>query len=118
MEGKTVELGGSYAKLGDKISGEGLSDMTVSYETLERPPAHANCRCTIAPVLKPFKSMKLTKSEKDVIKMKKENKLKNDDVKEMVECACEEHKKETKKIIEQKTEVDILLDNLENELLN
>ena len=118
LEGATVELGGSYAKLGDKISGEGLSDMTVSYETLERPPAHANCRCTIAPVLKPLKSMKLTKSEKDVIKMKKENKLKNDDVKEMVECACEEHKKETKKIIEQKNEVDILLDNLENELLN
>jgi SPP1 gp7 family putative phage head morphogenesis protein len=54
MEGKTVPLDDEFLPLGDSVDytdeeGEEQS-YPISYDTIETPPLHPNCRCTILPV--------------------------------------------------------------------
>lgn len=50
MDGKTVAVGQPFAALGETIEAADGSQY-ISYETVEVPPVHPNCRCTILPIL-------------------------------------------------------------------
>ena len=52
MNGKIVELGGRYFNKGDEMEGEDGSTLKLTYEHIEQPPLHSNCRCVLLPVLK------------------------------------------------------------------
>lgn len=52
MDGKTIELEKSFFDKGDKftVRGDGKNQtMKFNYETVEAPPLHSLCRCTISP---------------------------------------------------------------------
>jgi hypothetical protein len=50
FNGKTVKLDGAFAEKDVPIELPDGGLYVPDYETIEVPPAHANCRCTIAPV--------------------------------------------------------------------
>lgn len=50
MNGKIFGLSDSFSQIGQEIEGEDGGLMAVSYENIENPPLHPNCRCTILPV--------------------------------------------------------------------
>ena len=91
FEGKIVGLGNSFAKKGDVIGGAGVPDIDLSYETIQNPPLHVSCACDLVPVLIPLKGMKLTKADKNVIRLKKESIQKDNEYKEELEHICKEH---------------------------
>ena len=51
MNGKTVNLGDRFFSKGDSLDVGGKL-LNFNYESIERPPLHANCRCTLLPVIK------------------------------------------------------------------
>lgn len=51
MNGKTVALGYSFFEVGQTVAGEEGGEYAVTYDTVFYPPLHANCRCTIIPVI-------------------------------------------------------------------
>lgn len=51
MNGKIVNLGGSFFEVGQNVTGEEGGEYAVTYDTVFFPPLHPNCRCTIVPVI-------------------------------------------------------------------
>lgn len=51
MDGKTVAIGQPFASIGDVIEAEDGSQYKIAYETVEVPPIHPSCRCTVIPKL-------------------------------------------------------------------
>ena len=72
FQGKTTQLGSTFAKMGDTISGTDVDDSVVDYEDIEHPPLHVNCRCDIVPVLSSRRDY-LDNATKELLKMKKSN---------------------------------------------
>jgi SPP1 gp7 family putative phage head morphogenesis protein len=52
MDGKTVSLKGTYFKLGEEFEGDEGDTLKFDFESIQGPPLHPNCRCTLLPVLK------------------------------------------------------------------
>jgi len=52
MDGKTIDLGGTYFELGQEADGVDGGKMPMNYETVQRPPLHPNCHCDEEPVLR------------------------------------------------------------------
>lgn len=46
LDGKTIDLGDSFFKKGDTIG-----DLVLDYGDVDYPPLHANCRCTVVPIV-------------------------------------------------------------------
>ena len=74
MDGKVLDLGESYFDKGDKINGKDDDgkrvSITAGLTSVEAPPLHPNCRCTLIPVLKskkaaPKKSKRLSTKVQD-----------------------------------------------------
>lgn len=71
FDGKTIPLDDAFVQLGETYtvgSGEDAYDVTNDYDTIEEPPLHPNCRCTIIPVKggdKSFKSGNVPKKDFD-----------------------------------------------------
>lgn len=54
MNGKRIDLGGTYFDLGQSLEVEGAGTMSFTYETVQRPPLHPRCRCDeLAVVINP-----------------------------------------------------------------
>lgn len=51
LDGKSVKLGDSFFDKGDRHVGADGSELDLDYETIEHPPLHPNCRCTIVPIV-------------------------------------------------------------------
>lgn len=45
LDGKTIDLGESWFKQGERIG-----DISLDYGDVDYPPLHANCRCTVVPI--------------------------------------------------------------------
>lgn len=70
FDGKSIPLDDAFVQLGETYTvgeGEEASDVTNDYDTIEEPPLHPNCRCTIIPVRgdKSFKSGSVPKKDYD-----------------------------------------------------
>lgn len=51
MNGKIIGLGDSWFDRGTALAGNQGGTLNLDYETVERPPLHPNCRCTLVPVV-------------------------------------------------------------------
>lgn len=51
LDGKVVELDADYFKRGQTLTGSDGRPLKLDYETVEHPPLHVNCRCTLIPVV-------------------------------------------------------------------
>lgn len=54
LNGKRVQVGATFLKVGDSASaGDGSESkpMAITYEDIEAPPLHPNCRCALIPVI-------------------------------------------------------------------
>lgn len=51
LNGSTITLGATYVPLGGTIEGVDGGTRKNDYEAIDHPPAHANCRCTLIPVV-------------------------------------------------------------------
>jgi hypothetical protein len=51
MDGKESGFGEAYYEIGDSMSVEGVGSMSFTYEDVEYPPLHPNCRCTMTPII-------------------------------------------------------------------
>jgi SPP1 gp7 family putative phage head morphogenesis protein len=71
MNGDVVKLGDAYADKGSTFVGRDGGTMQIDYETVEHPPLHPSCRCTLIPIV----------SKEIVVPEKKET---SDDEKELV----------------------------------
>jgi len=47
LDGKQIGLDDNFFEKGDTVDGANGGSFDVSYETIENPPLHANCRCEI-----------------------------------------------------------------------
>ena len=70
FEGKTIPLDDAFLQVGESYTvgeGEDAQEYTNTYDTVEEPPLHPNCRCTIIPVKesKSFKSGVVPKKDYD-----------------------------------------------------
>lgn len=52
MDGTIIQLGKRYHDKGDTYTGTSGGTIKFDFESIEGPPLHANCRCTLLPVLK------------------------------------------------------------------
>lgn len=52
LSGKTISIKDSFFSRGDTVVGADGSEYAVDYESIDNPPLHPNCRCTIIPVIK------------------------------------------------------------------
>ena len=52
LDGKTIGVGSSFFEKGDKVQGKDGAVLDLNYENIDFPPLHANCRCTVVPVIK------------------------------------------------------------------
>ncbi len=52
MDGRVIELGKRYYDKGDEQVGSQGGTIKFDFESIQGPPLHANCRCTLLPVLK------------------------------------------------------------------
>lgn len=50
LDGKVVGIEDAFASLGDKIEADGVEPLVVDYESVDAPPAHPNCTCTLLSV--------------------------------------------------------------------
>lgn len=50
MDGKIVQLEREFLSQGDSVSGADGAEYIADYESIEDPPLHPNCECTILPV--------------------------------------------------------------------
>lgn len=55
MDGKIVGIDQNYFDKGDQMTGLIGGKLDMDYEAIETPPLHANCRCTIVPILEAWK---------------------------------------------------------------
>lgn len=54
LDGRRVSIDATFLQLGDVFHPEGAdAPLVVTYEDIDAPPAHPNCRCTIVPVFEP-----------------------------------------------------------------
>jgi HK97 family phage portal protein len=51
MNGQVVDLGDKWFDRGDTYVGNQGGSLDLSYESIEFPPLHPNCRCTLIPVV-------------------------------------------------------------------
>lgn len=51
LDGKVVEIDGDYFKRGSTVTGSDGRPLKLDYETVQHPPLHVNCRCTLVPVV-------------------------------------------------------------------
>lgn len=53
MNGKIVDVEGSYFRKGDNMRNpeQGNQSLSFNYDGIEHPPLHPNCRCTIVPII-------------------------------------------------------------------
>lgn len=51
MNGEVVELGESFADRGETFVGRDGGTLPIDYETVEHPPLHPDCRCTLIPIV-------------------------------------------------------------------
>jgi HK97 family phage portal protein len=51
LNGSTIQLGGTYVPKGDSLVGEDGGTYVSSYESVQHPPVHPTCRCTLIPVI-------------------------------------------------------------------
>jgi SPP1 gp7 family putative phage head morphogenesis protein len=52
LNGETIKINDNFFNRGDKYRGDDGNLMTIDYESVNYPPLHPNCRCTIIPVVK------------------------------------------------------------------
>jgi SPP1 gp7 family putative phage head morphogenesis protein len=52
LDGKITPLGETFFDDGDTIRGADGGTLNLDYESIDHPPLHVNCRCTIIPVIK------------------------------------------------------------------
>lgn len=52
MDGREVSLGGSFFDKGDTFRGLDGGTLNLNYESVDFPPLHPNCRCTVVPIVK------------------------------------------------------------------
>ncbi len=52
MDGKTIPLGNTFFQKGDSFEGKDGGTLDLSYENINFPPLHPNCRCTVVPIIK------------------------------------------------------------------
>lgn len=52
MNGEHIKLNETFFDKGDKFQGSDGSLLEVDYESVQHPPLHPNCRCTIIPIIK------------------------------------------------------------------
>jgi HK97 family phage portal protein len=117
LDGKTVSLGKSFFKRGDTVSGSDGGEFDADYETIQDPPLHANCRCSLAPVIVGQKEYK------NIVDKKQKNRLEKQ--LEKINLRIEEQEKEFDTKIEKvKTEandkinktLDEVIESLEEKL--
>jgi SPP1 gp7 family putative phage head morphogenesis protein len=63
MNGEVVELGKSFADMGDTFVGRDGGTLPIDYETVDHPPLHPACRCTLIPIV--AKAMKVPEQKQD-----------------------------------------------------
>ncbi len=51
MSGKIISIGGSFFGKGDTIDGEEGGSLDNDYGSIDYPPLHPQCRCTIIPII-------------------------------------------------------------------
>ena len=51
MNGTVITVGTSFYEKGDKHIGENGGEMSLDYESIEHPPLHCACRCSLIPVI-------------------------------------------------------------------
>ncbi len=51
LDGKTTNIGEAYFQQGSVYELEGVGRMSLTYETVERPPLHPNCLCSVQPII-------------------------------------------------------------------
>lgn len=51
LDGKVVGIDNNFAELGQQIEGVNGGILNVDYDTMDGPPAHPNCECTLLPVI-------------------------------------------------------------------
>ena len=52
LDGKTVKIGEPFFDKGATFEGDEGGEIKLDFETVETPPLHVRCRCTIVPVIK------------------------------------------------------------------
>ncbi len=74
MDGKVISLRSSFFKQGDKLT-SGTDSMSFEM-SVDEPPLHPNCRCTVIPVLIPEKAIKakVEKIKKSITKKRTKKK--------------------------------------------
>lgn len=51
MNGRVIELVGKFFDKGDTYTGEQGGQLKLKFESIQGPPLHVSCRCTLLPVL-------------------------------------------------------------------
>jgi hypothetical protein len=51
MDGQTVATGDSFLEVGDNVTADNGSTMPVTYGSVDAPPLHPNCMCSVIPVI-------------------------------------------------------------------
>ena len=52
INGKTISLGETFFAKGDTFEGKDGGKLDLNYESINFPPLHPNCRCTVVPIIK------------------------------------------------------------------
>lgn len=52
LDGKIIEIGGTYFEQGQVAEGNEGGKMNLNYETVQAPPLHPHCHCDEEPVLR------------------------------------------------------------------
>jgi len=75
MAGKIIQLDEAYFDKGDSWQGDAKNPIKLDYVTIEEPPLHPNCECTVVPVLKDIRELDYSKeTAKLQRKLKKQTK--------------------------------------------
>jgi len=92
MDGKIVDLDKNFFNRGDSFMGDADKPLNIDYSNVSHPPLHANCRCTLIPVL--IKSANI-RQKKKILKIKEKIK------KEVKEEVSKELLKDTLEVIKE-----------------
>jgi len=75
LEGKIVGLDEEYFSKGDSWLGDAQTPINLDYDSIEEPPLHPNCKCSVVPVLKDVRELDFdadnSKLRKEIAKNKK-----------------------------------------------
>jgi HK97 family phage portal protein len=69
MDGKTIGLANNFFNKNDIQTGDNGKEMHHDYMTIEHPPLHANCRCTVVPILSKKSIEKTEEKKQDIDKI-------------------------------------------------